>query len=175
MRNVLASLTVPTSELPRIVSEIEKNHKSEQKYYLTARNRLQKEYNSLDEELDQLFKDRKQFESQHERFERMVKGLEQRQRDITSQIEEHSDGDKAFVIGASYILEVCSRAVELFDAETTILEQKRYLIDFTLSNLTLEGKTLHFNLLEPFDAIAECAKSRNWYSVIAEVGTKLTN
>lgn len=163
VRNILASLTVPKSELPRIVSEIEKNHKSEQKYYLTARNHLQKEYNSLDEELDQLFKDRKQFESQHERFERMVKGLEQRQRDIMSQIEEQSDGDKAFVIGASYILEVCSRAVELFDAETTTLEQKRYLIDFTLSNLTLEGKTLHFNLLEPFDAIAECAKSGNWY------------
>ena len=105
----------------------------------------------------------------------MVKGLEQRQRDIMSQIEEQSDGDKAFVIGASYILEVCSRAVELFDAGTTTLEQKRYLIDFTLSNLTLEGKTLHFNLLEPFDAIAECAKSGNWYSVIAEFGTKLTN
>lgn len=102
----------------------------------------------------------------------MVKGLEQRQRDITSQIEEHSDGDKAFVIGASYILEVCSRAVELFDAETTTLEQKRYLIDFTLSNLTLEGKTLHFNLLEPFDAIAECAKSRNWYPILDRFRTR---
>ncbi len=84
-------------------------------------------------------------------------------------------GDKAFVIGASYILEVCSRAVELFDAETTTLEQKRYLIDFTLSNLTLEGKTLHFNLLEPFDAIAECAKSANWYNVIEIARTRLLN
>ena len=163
VRDALTQVTVPKSELPRIVNEIEKNHASEQKYYLAARTRLQKEYNRLDEELDQLFTDRRQFASQHERFERLVKKLEQRQKDIQSELEDHSDGDKAFVIGASYILEVCSRAVELFDAESTSIEQKRYLINFVLSNLTLDGKTLHFKLLAPFDVIAECSKTNDWY------------
>ena len=137
VRDALAQVNIPKSELPRIVNEIEKNHASEQKYYLAARTRLQKEYNRLDEELDQLFTDRRQFASQHERFERLVKKLEQRQKDIQSELEDHSDGDKAFVIGASYILEVCGRAVELFDAESTTIEQKRYLINFVLSKRSI--------------------------------------
>ena len=163
VRDALALVTVPKSELSRIVNEIEKNHVSEQKYYLAARNKLQKEYNRLDEEIDQLFIDRQQFVSQHERFERLLRNLEQRQKDIQSELEDHSNGDKAFVIGASYILEVCSRAVDLFDAETTTIEQKRYLISFVLSNLTLDGKKLQFKLLAPFDVIAECSKMQDWY------------
>ncbi len=75
---------------------------------------------------------------------------------------DHANGDKAFVIGASYILDVASRGAELFEAESTKLEQKRYLLNLVLPNAKLDGERLVFNLLEPFDALADMAKSKNW-------------
>ena len=86
-----------------------------------------------------------------------------RQKDILDELEDHSNGDKAFVIGASYLLDVCSRATELFDAESSKVEQKRYLIDFVLSNMTLEGENIRFTLKEPFEAIINMQKTQKWY------------
>ena len=125
---------------------------------------MQKEYDQLDAELEELFKDRKQFASRHDIFERMVKKIEKRQKDLLDDLSDNSDGDKAFVIGASYLLDVCSRAVELFDAESTKIEQKRYLMEFILSNMTLEGEILHLTLKEPFDAVLRLAKTGKWYT-----------
>ena len=164
IRQLLKSIQLPKNLIPQLVSEIEKNHASEQERYIGTKTRLQKEYDALDEELEELFKDRKQFKTRHDLFERMVKKIEKRQKDILEDIKDHSAGDKAFVIGASYLLDVCSRAVELFDAESTKVEQKRYLIDFILSNATLDGKKLHFTLKEPFETVITLSKTNSWYT-----------
>ena len=66
------------------------------------------------------------------------------------------------MIGASYILELCSRAVELFEAETTSIEQKRYLIETVLSNMRLTGEKLEFTLTEPFGALVKMSKTGDW-------------
>lgn len=162
VRELLKSIQLPKDMLPTLVDEVQKNYDSEQVYYAATKAKLQKEYDGLDKELEDLFKDRRQFASYHEMFERMVKKIEVRQKDILEQIDDHSDGDKAFVIGASYLLDVCSRAVELFDAESSKLEQKRYLLNFILSNATLEGEKLHLTLKEPFEDIINMSKTQNW-------------
>lgn len=164
IRKLLKSIELPKKLIPNLVTEIEKNHASEQERYTGTKTRLQKEFDALDEELEELFKDRKQFKSRHEIFERMVKKIEKRQKELLDDLQDHSTGDKSFVIGASYLLDVCSRAVELFDAESTKVEQKRYLIDFILSNVTLEGEKLQFNLKEPFEAVIALSKTGKWYA-----------
>ena len=162
VRAVLKSIRVPEKLLPDLINEIEKNHASEQKQYTSTKARLQKEYDGLDCQVKELFEDRKMFLTRPEMFEEMVRAKEVRQKEILQELEDHSKGDKAFVIGASYILDVCSRAVELFDAESSKLEQKRFLIDFVLSNMTMEGKNLKFTLKDPFNSIALMSKSGNW-------------
>jgi site-specific DNA recombinase len=162
VRAAFKSVKVPPSLMPTLIAELDKNHASEQKHYISNKNRLQKEYDSLDEEVQELYKDRKQFKSRPDIFEKMVKDIENKQKTILDDLEDHSNGDKAFVIGASYILDVCSRADELFDAEGTELAQKRYLISFVLTNMTLDGEKLDFTLVEPFNAIADLVKSANW-------------
>ena len=164
IRKLLKSIQMPKKIIPKLVSEIDKNHASEQERYSSTKERLQKEFDALDEELEELYKDRKQFKSRHDIFERMVKKIEKRQKDLLDDLQDHSAGDKAFVIGASYLLDVCSRAVELFDAESTKVEQKRYLIDFILSNATLDGEKLQFTLKEPFEAVIALSKTEKWYT-----------
>ncbi len=84
----------------------------------------------------------------------MARKIEKRQKELLDDLQDHSAGDKAFVIGASYLLDVCSRAVELFDAESTKVEQKRYLIDFILW-------------------IIAVSKTGKWYSIVDEVRTAM--
>ena len=163
IREVFKSVKVPEFMLPELIAEIEKHHASEQKYYIANRTRLEKEYKALDREVKELFEDRKQFKSRPDVFESMVKEREVRQKTILQELEDHSNGDKAFVIGASYILDVCSRADKLFEAESTQLDQKRYLLSFVLTNMTLKGEKLNFTLKEPFNAIASYSKSQDWY------------
>lgn len=163
IRQLLKSIQLPKHIIPKLVAEIDKNHANEQERYTSKKANLQKEYDTLDEELEELYKDRKQFKSRHDLFERMVKKIEKRQKDLLDDLSDHSDGDKAFLIGASYLLDVCSRAVELFDAESTKVEQKRYLLEFILTYITLEGEKLHLTLKEPFEAVIAIQKTGKWY------------
>lgn len=162
VKEVFSSFRIPEEYLPELIAEIEKNHDTEQKHYLLNKKRLQKEFDDIDTEIKELFKDRKTFAGRHELFESMVRELEVKQKDIAQQIADHADGDKAFVIGASYILDVASRGAELFASESTKLEQKRYLLNLVLPNAKLQGEKLIFNLLEPFEALADMAKTENW-------------
>jgi site-specific DNA recombinase len=162
VKGLFKDIHVPNEIMPDIIAEIEKNHSSEQKFYLDTKKRLQKEYDTLDQEVVELFEDRKAFKTRPELFEKMVKQREARQKVILQELEDHSNGDKAFVIGASYIIEVCSKATELFEAESSTIEQKRYLLDFVLSSITLKGEKLELTLKEPFEAILLMAKTGNW-------------
>ncbi len=87
-------------------------------------------------------------------FEKMVKEIEDKQKKILQELEDHSNGDKAFVLGASYILEVCSNALDIFNDERAKLPQKRYLLYSIVPNLKLDGEKLVYQYKEqPFEAI----------------------
>lgn len=171
VKDVFASVKVPKEVLPDIVAEIERDYEGEQEHYNRNVARLRKEYDVIDEDIKALFKDRRKFKLRPELFEELVADYEQQQKDILQQLEDHGKADKLFVVTASYILDVASRANELFDAESSKVGQKRYLINFVLSNLQLDGEKLLFNLKEPFDAIAAMTKSGNWLTTIEEVIT----
>jgi hypothetical protein len=162
VEDLFKNIRVPEAVMPDIIAEIEKNHSSEQEFYINTKKRLQKEYDTLDEEVTSLFEDRKAFKTRPELFERMVKQRETRQKVILQDLEDHSNGDKAFVIGASYIIEVCGKAAELFEAESSTIEQKRYLVDFVLTSITLKGEKLKLTLKEPFEAILLMSKTGSW-------------
>ena len=53
---------------------------------------------------------------------------------------------------------------ELF--ESLKMEQKRQLINFLLSNLKLEGKTLLYDVNKPFDAILNASECSDWLPLV---------
>ncbi len=84
---------------------------------------------------------------------------------VLQELEDHGNGNKAFLIGASFILEVCSRATDIFDSPHSSVEQKRYLLDFVFQNMVLEDKRLILPLKQLFGAIAEMSKNKDWCRV----------
>jgi hypothetical protein len=59
----------------------------------------------------------------------MVNGIELKQKTIPQELEDHSNGDKAFILGASYILEVCSRDLVIFNEGAILRIHQFHLLD----------------------------------------------
>lgn len=70
------------------------------------------------------------------------------------------DAEDSYYLNSKYILELVQRAYELFMRSE--VEEKRELIKLTLSNLTLDGKTVQFQVQKPFDTILKHADGMLW-------------
>ena len=57
---------------------------------------------------------------------------------------------------------VCSNALTIFESERSKLAQKHFLLNFTVTNLQVDGNKLVFQYKEPFNAIKEMVESKNW-------------
>jgi len=159
---LLKSIQVPNKLLPVLQAEVERSYEAEQEYYRMNKTKLLAELKEQDEEVKRLFKERSKFNLRPELFEELVRDAESKQKEILQQLESHAKGDKAFVIGANYLLELATNAVGLFTDERTKLEQKRYLINFVVSTMTLDGDKLVFNLKEPFKALLNSNTDNSW-------------
>ena len=89
-------------------------------------------------------------------------------------MEEHSKADEDFYLTASKVLDLASRALQIF--ESSEVNEKRALLNFLLQNPVLSGRNLLFKPKSPFDAIAQYAKlkigSPYWIRSELSVGTK---
>jgi site-specific DNA recombinase len=160
VRSIFDSIQIPRAAIELVVEELQKSHASEQDRYKAAIKRLRSRYDQIDNNIKIMYQDRLHGRITAEQYDDMVANLKREQSDILMQLEDHSEGDKQFLINASYILELANRAGELF--ESSEVSQKRQLIEMVLSNLKLEGEKLVYNLKAPFDAIAECSQNDSW-------------
>ncbi len=58
------------------------------------------------------------------------------------------------------MISIASRAADIF--ERSKIEQKRQLIAFVFSNLSLRGKKLEFSLRSPFDLMVDRPDYASW-------------
>ena len=105
-----------------------------------VQNRLSKMY---DDKLDGVIDD----ELYHQKF----KEMKIRQQEIMSKMQKHVKADEAFHITANTVLNLASRARQLF--ESSEVDEKRQLLNFVFQNLALEGEKLAHTLREPFSLI----------------------
>ena len=125
-----------------------------------------KELEELDNDIKRLFKERSKFNLRPELFEELVKDNEVKQKAILQELEDHGNGNRAFVTGANYLLELAANAVELFTDSRSKLEQKRYLLNFIVATTTFDGEKLIFNLKEPFNALLNSNKQNSWLTIM---------
>jgi hypothetical protein len=86
-------------------------------------------------------------------YDEKVKEYKTEQQDLLIQYENHSNADENFYINASKILDLASRAWELF--ESSEAQEKTQLLNFILQNFSLKGKNLSFEAKIPFSGILQ--------------------
>lgn len=89
-------------------------------------------------------------------YDEKVKECKTQRKDLLKQYEEHTEADANFNINANKILNLTSRAWELFESSEPA--EKREFLNFILQNFSLSAKSLSFEAKNPFSGILAYAK-----------------
>ncbi len=81
--------------------------------------------------------------------------------ELNTQLSKLQEAEDNYYITAKYILDLSTRAYELFKSSEV---EKKQLIKLILSNLRLSGKNLLFDAEKPFDLILNFSDHQVWYA-----------
>lgn len=80
--------------------------------------------------------------------------------ELERKLVEYTNNDKSFVVTSSYLLQLASRAKEVFESSQP--DKKNKILKMLLANCQINQKRLQLNLLKPFDGLLSAMKSQNW-------------
>jgi hypothetical protein len=103
-------------------------------------------------------------------YEEKRKEYRDKQKVINDKIAKLHVADEEYYLTSEYLLKVASHAKELF--ESSEAQEKRLLLKMTLQNLRLEGKTVRYDWIKPFDKIAFYASRSAWLPLMDDVRTR---
>lgn len=81
-------------------------------------------------------------------------------RDIENRIANLGTASNDFYDKAEKIMQICKSAPSTF--ESSMIDQRRELVNLVLSNLTLDDDQLRWKYKKPFDSMASCTDNDSW-------------
>ena len=95
-----------------------------------------------------------------EMYDKKLKEYKLSQADLLQQMQEHSTADGNYYHTAARLLDICKRAVEIFESSEPA--EKRVFLNFILQNSVLKARTPMFTLKNAFAGIVEAHETHNW-------------
>ena len=157
---MLKGMTIPEKYLDYLKIELNKSHEDKKHFHENAMTNLRSEQEKMQRRIEVMYEDRLEGRITPEIYDTKVQELKQKQVEILKQMELHERADENYYIQLGRLLELASRAHELFTRSK--VGQKRRLLQSLLSNLTLSGKKLSIFLQEPYNLIFEHANRSQW-------------
>lgn len=167
--DIFKNLTIPADVAEDLCSKLRYTYKNEQEFYEGNVNHINAELKKLRKRMGTMYDDRLDGRITPDEYDKRVGACKQQEEALLDQLKDHSKADEAFVISASYILELAKRAHELFDRSQP--EQKNRLMRFVFANADVQGEKLNYKLKNVFEGIVECNKSENWLPILQHMRT----
>ena len=121
---------------------------------------LHKEYNKYQTRIERMYEDKLDGSITEDEYNKKRIEYQAAQRELTGKISKLGIADEEYYLTSEYLLQLANRAYDLFISSEP--EEKRQLLKLALQNLRLEGKTVEFELVKPFDQVLACAGSQGW-------------
>ena len=74
------------------------------------------------------------------------------------------EAEDNYYITAKYLFELANRAYDLFVGSE--IEERRQLIKLVLQNIRVDGKTVLYDVVKPFDTVIKYADHFDWLPII---------
>lgn len=171
IQGIFQSLTIPKYIMTSLRQKLKDGQKAKQRYHKATIANVRCEYDSIQTQLDKLLDLALQESITQDEYDKKASSLKTRQHELDLKLKAHTQADEKFSMAVSYLIELSSRSAELF--EVSKVDQKRELINFVLSNLTLKGKKLLFKVKEPFNAIIDANNDSKWLPLVDRFRTEL--
>ena len=131
---------------------LRQSHVDEKKFHEEAIARLEAEYKTFQNRLDQMYLDKLDGRIDAQFFDRKAAEWRAEQERVRRAIREHEGANENYLESGVRLLKLASRAVKLFEKQKP--SEKRRLLNFVLSNCTWKDGQLHATFRQPFDMLA---------------------
>lgn len=102
-------------------------------------------------------------------YDKLIKKFKEEECKLLEDMQDHSKADEAFLLTSSYLLDLASRAHELFMSSQPA--QKNVLLKFVLANCKADGEKLCLQLKSTFEGIVFANKSNQWLPLVDKFRT----
>jgi site-specific DNA recombinase len=157
---LLEKLNISEGIVKQVLELMKSQHDNIQLFYRNAISQTQAEYKRLELRISTLYEDRLDGRITTNDYDKYVTKYKSEMEDLDRKLMEYTDSDKSFELTSSYLLELASKAKQLFESSQP--EQKNNILRLLLANPTLRAKKLQLPLLKPFANIYKYHKTQNW-------------
>lgn len=171
IKQILENLVIPDDVLEKMVIHLKQSKQSKEQFQEAEQNSINREYSRIQSKLNELLDMRLDKSITQDEYDQKATELKQRQYELTDRLKKITEADETYSITTIALLNLATRAPELF--ESSKVEQKRQLINFLLSNLTLRGQNLEYTLNKPFDVLVKMDYRSEWLGIVDKVKTNL--
>ncbi len=157
--NDFVSLHLDTDTTEMLKQKLKENHFFQIQFREKALSDINNRLIQVQSNLDQIYDDKLDGVIDEQTFQRKRAQYLAEQKKLDDQVEKHRIADKKYVDFGCLIFDVAHLASGVFKVRKP--DEKRYLLNFVFSNLSLKDGTVQNSLRDIFQAIAEYQKTKN--------------
>ncbi len=163
LAGVFLRMKVPDDVVNDIINNLKVVHEGKVEFRAEQMAELTKERELYAKRTERIYLDRLDGRITEQVYDSFYTQFREKIADLDGRIALLQQAEDKYYITATYLLELANRAHELFLSSE--IEEKRQLIKLTLQNLRLEGKTLRYDAIKPFNTILNFSDCQTWYPV----------
>jgi hypothetical protein len=148
---LLKKLQVDDEILGWLAEALRESHADEKKFHEEAIARINADYQRLPNRLETLYEDRLDGRIEVQFYDRKARDLRAEQSVLRQSLEQHQNGNRAYMEEGLRLLELSGRMHDLFDQQPP--EEKRRLLNFALSNCSWKEGRLEAEFRQPFNML----------------------
>jgi len=157
--------------LDEITSYLQQSHEAEKQYHSQKLISLRKEKDSIKDKINRLLDLHLERVINKEEYHGKKEDLEKQLAKVKTEQELHENADGGFKDTVVTAFNLASKASELFESSKTT--EKRELIAFVFSNLSLRGVELEYTLRQPFDMMVNLTDRASWLPMLDKFRTNM--
>ena len=158
--SVFKRLQIPDWVLEQVVENLNNVHKDKMDFHNKQFDKLTDEHKSITKMMDNLYLDKLKGRITDDEYDKFYQSFREQLAEIDTRLGMLQEAEDNYYITAKYLLELANRAYELF--KSSEVEERRQLIKLVLQNLRVEGKSVRYDGLKPFDTILNYADNQLW-------------
>ncbi|MDQ3245266.1 MAG: recombinase family protein [bacterium] len=147
--------SIPQEKIDKLIEGLKQSSNAKNLYHRNTINTLQSEYNSTQTRIDRLMDLLIDSSITKDDYDKKLKELKDKQYDINIQLDEHTKADESYYITASTVFNLAKDAMELFESSEVL--EKRAIVNYLLSNYTINEKTPCITMRSPFKELLSLA------------------
>ena len=166
---IFKSIQLPPALLKQITEHLKKSHESEVEYHKAKMGDINRELGQVQSRIEKLIGMHIDGAVDKILFDRKKAKLDEQMQILETDREMHKTGDSKFKDALITAFKLTTQAHDIFLYSKN--EEKRQLINYVFSNLTLTGKEPCICLRKPFNLMVNLSEQPTWLPIISEVRT----